>query len=102
MKATEIQKQALQRAQNGCSEENDLSVIQQFAERGISPADIIPRENVLTFNAWKAKGRVVKKGEKAAKIVTYIPIKDKETDEVTGVRPKNAFVFHISQTKALD
>jgi antirestriction protein ArdC len=56
---------------------------------------------VLTFQAWKALGRVVRRGEHGVKVVTFIPTTDKATGEVTGKRPWSSTVFHISQTDQL-
>ncbi len=97
--------EALTRIQNGFSK-NDALVIALFAARGIDPETIEPRENVLTYRAWQAKGRQVCKGERSVRITTYIPIDEKrdENGKVTraaGSRPKMAFVFHVSQTKAV-
>ncbi len=96
--------EALARLQNGFSK-NDALVVALFAARGIDPADIEPRENVLTYRAWQAKGRQVCKGEKSVKISTYIPI-DAKLDPATGrviepasSRPWTAAVFHVSQTR---
>ena len=59
---TETPQQALERIQEGASN-NDKAVLAAFSARGIALADIEPRVNVLTFRAWKAKGRSVCKGE---------------------------------------
>ena len=104
--AKETPAEALARIQAGFSK-NDALVIASFAARGIDPAAIEPRENVLTYRAWQAKGRQVCKGEKSVRISTYIPIPEK-LDAVTGKvlepassRPWTAAVFHVSQTKAV-
>ena len=98
--------EALARIQAGFSK-NDALVVALFAARGIDPAEIEPRENVLTYRAWQAKGRQVCRGERSVKISTYIPIEEKRdpvTGKVTraaGSRPWTAAVFHVSQTKAV-
>ena len=104
----EIAQAALANARNGQSVANELIVIEGFMERGIPEADIQPRENCLTFWAWKALRRSVKKGEHGVKVQTWVPIPEK-TDESTGEvvrqaykRPKVVTIFHESQTKALD
>ena len=81
------------KAQRGMSIHNDTIVIAAFAERGI---EATPRVDVFTFNAWLAKGRVVKKGQKGVKIVTFFekPDGSKVSRSVT--------VFHVSQTDAAD
>ncbi len=104
--AKETPAEALARIQNGFSK-NDALVVALFAARGIDPADVQPRENVLTYRAWQGKGRQVCKGEKSVRISTYIPIPAK-LDSTTGKviepassRPWTAAVFHVSQTKAV-
>ena len=97
--------EALARIQAGFSK-NDALVVALFAARGIDPDAVEPRENVLTYRAWQAKGRQVRKGEKSVKITTYIPIDEKKdaNGKVThpaGSRPRSTAVFHVSQTKAV-
>jgi hypothetical protein len=99
--ATELQQEALSRATQGDSMVNYAAIYSGFAAKGIAECDISPRVNVLTFHAWRAKGRSVKKGEHGVKVTTWIPVKDKDTGEVTGKRPKTAVVFHVSQTTEL-
>lgn len=105
---TAVAEQALERAEMGGSTRNNAIVITEFIERGVPAEEIRPRHNVLTYHAWRAKGRQVKKGERGVKVHTYIPydkkVKDKETgkEEVkTYSKPRAATVFHISQTKEL-
>lgn len=98
-------KESLERAVNNQSEANYETIINGFMEMGISESDIIPRVNVFTFNAWKALGRVVKKGEKGVRVVTCIPCtkKDEETGEEIKVTKKTSTtVFHITQTQQID
>ena len=67
--------------------------------------EVRPRENVLTFNAWKALGRVMKKGQHGVKIVTVISCtkKDRESGEQVLVKKvKTTTVFHVSQTEDID
>ena len=60
--------------------------------------------DVFTYRRWQAQGFQVQKGEKSARIQTWIPVK--KTDEVTGEkrvvgkRPKVAAVFCRHQVKA--
>ncbi len=96
-----IQTEALDRARNGQSLSNYSTIIDGFSAMGI--ADIRPRENVLTYQAWKALGRQVRRGEHGVKVTTWIPVEKKgEVDGVETVtrfrRPKTATVFHITQT----
>jgi hypothetical protein len=100
MNKSEQQTEALQRAKSQSSFANYQAIIQGLIEKGIPADEIRPRENVFTFNAWRALNRTVKKGEKGVQIVSWIPCEDKTTGEKT-MRPKTAYVFHISQTNPL-
>lgn len=99
----QIQQEALTRAVSSPSWSNYPVIFSGFLERGIPETDIKPRENIFTFDAWKALGRHVKRGEHGVRVQTWIPIAPK-VDEQTGEtkpggrRPKMAVVFHISQT----
>jgi antirestriction protein ArdC len=103
----ERQTEALSRALTGQSWSNYPAIIQGFMDRGIPESEILPRENVFTYQAWKALGRQVRKGEHGVKVVTFIKrdkkVKDTDTDEVkiqTYSMPRTVSVFHISQTDA--
>jgi hypothetical protein len=94
------QRESLARAKNGDSLLNYPSIMTGFIAKGINPSDIIPRENVFTYNAWKALNRQVNKGEHGVKVVTWIDAKDK----ITGLPTKlcrSSTVFHISQTSPI-
>ena len=91
------QMESLQRAKNGDSLLNYPNIINGFIAKGISPSEIIPRENVFTYNAWKALGRQVNKGEHGVKVVTWIDATDKVTGNPTKLCRKST-VFHVSQT----
>ena len=100
----ELQQKALENAVSGESLANYQAIFDGFAAMGIDMADVEPRVNVFTFNAWKALGRVVKKGQHGVKIVTVIPCtkKDRETgDEVPVKKVKTTTVFHVSQTEEI-
>ena len=104
-KVNERQAEALSRALTGQSWSNFPAIIQGFTARGIPEDQILPRENVFTYQAWKALGRQVRKGEHGVKVITFIQrdkkTKDTETDEVkiqTYSVPRTVSVFHISQT----
>ena len=62
-----------------------------------------PYVNVLTLKAWNQRGYRVKKGEKAIRVFTKIPVteKDEETGEekIVGSRPARAFVFALPQVE---
>ena len=67
----QVRRDALERARNGSSFRNEAEVIGAFAERGIPVEQIIPRENVLTYRAWQAVGRQVKRGEKGVRLACH-------------------------------
>jgi len=94
---TEYQQEALNRARGNNSMLNYQTIIAGFMAKGIPPSEIIPRENVLTYNAWQAINRQVRKGEKGVKVVSWIKTIDKNGLEV--MRPTSATVFHLSQTE---
>jgi hypothetical protein len=98
--------ESLKRAVSGQSFSNFPAIFQGFAAKGIPESEIKPRENVFTFEAWKALGRVVRRGEHGVKVVTFIETKSKEVDQDTGERkiirrPWTTTVFHISQTEPI-
>ena len=104
----QIQNEALSRAVNPFgSLSNFPAIIQGFIAKGISPDDIKPRENCFTFNAWRALGRTVKRGEHGVRVVTFRheDIKEEKPDGTTELkiksRPWYATVFHVSQTEAM-
>ena len=102
---SKIAAEALTRARSGLAVTNYPAVFSGFMERGIPETEIIPRENVLTFHAWRALGRTVKRGEHGVRIVTWIDCDKRDDDgEVveTYRRPKTTIVFHVSQTKELE
>jgi len=91
--------EALNRAQSGLPCANDAAVIMAAEQAGI--LDAIPRDNVLTFNGWRAKGRTVRKGQRA---LIKIPVWGDQKDKATGNIKKRLFtsaLFHISQTDRL-
>ena len=103
MTKQEIASEALSRATQGQSIANYATIFEGFQAKGIAENDIIPRVNVLTYHAWKAVNRQVKKGEHGVKVFTFIvmtkTVKDGDTDKTeTFKRPKSTTVFHISQT----
>jgi len=102
--------EALGRARTGQSLANYAKIINSFVERGIPEDEIVPRENVFTFAAWRALGRFVRKGEHGVKVLAFErgQVKEDVTDPVTGEadvkihnysRPRMVSVFHISQTE---
>ena len=98
------QQEALARATQGMTLSNYPIIYQGFIAKGISEHDIRPRENIFTFNAWKALGKHVKKGEHGVRVMTVISTttekEDPETGEIVTVtksRPWSTTVFHESQ-----
>lgn len=103
----EARQEALTRAVHGQSFANYPAIFQGFMARGIPEDQIKPRENVFTFQAWKALGRYVRKGEHGVRVLTFIESASKETDRDTGEpkiirRPWSSTVFHVSQTEAIN
>src|SRR2546428_12189701 len=103
---TEARQEALSRAVSGQSFSNFPAIFQGFAAKGIPESEIKPRGNVFTFDAWKALGRYVRKGEHGVKVVTFLETLSKEIDPDTGERklirrPWTTTVFHVSQTEPL-
>uniref|UniRef100_A0A6M3LJK7 N-terminal domain-containing protein n=1 Tax=viral metagenome TaxID=1070528 RepID=A0A6M3LJK7_9ZZZZ len=85
-----------------------------FKDWGIPADEIEPTVNVLTYHAWRALGRQVRKGEKGVHVVTWVPVGggkgDQEREEQDGerkprrqsMRPRTASVFHVSQTDVVN
>ena len=93
----ELQQQALDRQ----SFANYSTIYREFMARGIPEADIKPRVNVFTYNAWQALGRQVRKGEHGVKVVTFITaekLNRKTGKRESSRRPWSSTVFHVSQT----
>ena len=102
MTKTEVQAEALANARAGQSVMNYAAIFEGFMAKGIAEPDIKPRENVFTYNAWRALGRQVRRGEHGVKVLTFIDCqrKDEETGQLKERfrRPFSTTVFHISQT----
>lgn len=106
MIASAVASEALSRATGSQSAMNYAAIIAGMIDKGIPEADIKPRENIFTFHAWQALGRVVRKGEHGIRITTWIPVPtrvDRATGEAKpgGMMPKSTSVFHVSQTDPL-
>ncbi|WP_221622432.1 DUF3560 domain-containing protein, partial [Burkholderia cenocepacia] len=96
--------EALERVIESDSVANYDAIFDGFAAMGIARAEVLPRVNVFTFDAWIAQGRVVKRGQHGVKIRTVIECTktDPETGEITPVRKaRTTTVFHIIQTTQL-
>lgn len=100
-----IASEALSNATSNNSLANYAAIYAGFAEKGIPEADIQPRHNVFTFNAWLALGRSVRKGEHGVKVCTWVPMtkKDGESGEAVSIgrKPRMTTVFHVSQTRLI-
>lgn len=101
-----IRQEALTRAISGQTMSNYPAIFEGFIAKGIPESEILPRENVFTFNAWRALGRTVRRGEHGVKVLTFIERASKETDKGTGERKTirlawSTTVFHVSQTEAI-
>lgn len=95
--------EALSRAISGQSVANYAQIFRGFMERGIPESEIKPRENIFTYDAWRALGRQVRRGEHGVRVFTFITCtkRNEETgEEETYQRPWTTRVFHISQTDA--
>jgi antirestriction protein ArdC len=102
---TAIAHQALQNATTSNSLTNYQTIYAGFIAKGISADDILPRENVFTFHAWRALGRTVRRGEHGVSVCTWVPMSRRNPDtgetETLGRRPKSTTVFHVSQTEPI-
>lgn len=101
MTMQEIQAVALSNARNGQSVRNYRAIFEGFHAMGIPEAEIRPRVNVLTFHAWKALGRSVRKGEHGVRVATWVPMTKKNDEGVAepiGRKPRMTVVFHVTQT----
>ncbi len=102
----ERQAEALSRARTGQSWSNFPAIIQGFMARGIPEDQILPRENIFTYQAWRALGRQVRRGEKGVRVITYVhgQKKEKQEDGAEKIKaysyPRTVSVFHVSQTDA--
>jgi len=107
----QMQQEALGRAIGNQSTMNYGAIFQGFMEKGIPESDILPRENVFTYHAWRALGRQVRRGEHGVKVCTFVTWEGKRDEEPAGNevaepnkakrgyrRRGNATVFHVSQT----
>jgi antirestriction protein ArdC len=103
MTKSEIQAEALANATQNNSLTNYPAIYEGFAAMGIAEEDIKPRENVFTYNAWKALGRQVMKGQHGVRVVTWIHKGEKKDAAGNVVQrgarfPRTTTVFHVSQT----
>ena len=111
----QLQAEALNRAMHGQSTSNLDQIFNGFKAMGIAEVDILPRQNIFTFWAWKALGRQVRKGEHGVRVTTWIESRrqlrsdpnDQQSntaDAASDAHTRSRFsrpvtVFHISQTE---
>ena len=100
MKSSEIAQTALSRARSSQATSNYGALFDGFLSMGIPADGILPRVNVLSFHAWRAVGRTVRRGEHGVKLVTWIDATKAETGESRKLA-RSVTVFHISQTDAI-
>jgi hypothetical protein len=99
-----LQSRALAKARGGESTCNYSAITNGFLVLGVAEQDIQPRDNVLTFHAWRALGRVVIKGQHGVNVQTFVSMPQKmlEGDDTKyRTLPRMTTVFHISQTKLI-
>ena len=106
LELSERRTEALGRATTGTAWTNYPAIIQGFADRGIPVDEIRPRENVFTFESWRALNRFVRKGEHGIRIITWIEGSKERANQETGELetvayrfPRSTVVFHVSQTE---
>ena len=82
---------------------NSKIVLEAVKERFPDWADQAePYVNVLTLKAWNQRGYRVKKGEKAIRVFTQVPITEKDDsgeEKIVGHRPARACVFALPQVE---
>lgn len=64
---------------------NQILAASQLFERGM------PIAPIASFNAWKSKNRLVRKGQKALKLFMPVTIKRQDRDEETGIEQEIQF-----------
>jgi len=101
---TSDERTALERARDTRSVRNYLTIFQGFRAMDIPMDDILPRQNVFTYNAWQQLGYQVTRGSTGVRVQTWIrasrPTTDATTGEtvrVGGLIPKWTSVFHQTQ-----
>jgi hypothetical protein len=80
MTAQERRSEALTRAVTGQTWSNYPAIFDGFIQKGIPESEIRPRENVFTYEAWRALGRQVRRGEHGVKVITYITCENGKKD----------------------
>ena len=105
-RTAEQREEALRRATSSLSLTNYPAIYQGFLDKGIPESEIQPRVNVFTYEAWRALGRQVRKGERGVRVCTFVECSKAVRDTATGEekqetfrRPWTTTVFHVSQTE---
>ena len=63
----------------------------------------LPYEDTKTFNLWKKSGYTVKKGEKSSLFgIVWKTVKEKDSEEIKFMYPKQYSVFHRGQVTSLE
>ncbi len=106
MSTTEQQAEALTRARDSDALSNYPAIFEGFMDKGFNEDEIEPRVNIFTYNAWKALGRQVRRGEHGVQITTWITCRAKKEEQQPDKsdsyrRPKTTTVFHESQTEVI-
>jgi antirestriction protein ArdC len=99
-----IQVEALDRAKHGQSMSNYGLIFEGFAAKGIPEDQVEPRVNVFTYEAWRAQGRQVRKGEHGVRVCTFVEMSKQDEGEAephSWRSPRATTVFHVSQTDAI-
>jgi len=91
-----------------------LAAIEERAEAGVHmECDCEPYETVFTVPRWNAQGYLINHGEKAMRITTWVPVKQKEREassdqqEVSeeprrrDLKPTTAFLFCQCQVRKM-
>lgn len=60
-----------------------------------------PLRNCLTYRAWIDAGFRVRRGEKALKSITFIPVEDSETGKVVDCYRRTVNLFYYRQLEKI-
>jgi len=91
--------ESLSRAIGTIQSQNDSVVEAHYAALGIHAT---ARTDVFTYNAWRALGRQVRKGEHGCRLTVWIHPTSTDPAKVNKPFPKATTVFHVSQTDPID
>ena len=106
-RSEEARREALTRAVSGQTMSNYPAIFQGFIAKGIPESEIRPRENVFTFNAWRALGRTVRTRRAWRQSAHVHRTRQQGNRQGHGrtqndsPRPWTTTVFHVSQTEAI-